>query len=62
MSDILELGKKHKESFGVGVRTKKPKYKTVKCSMCRREMDVREHENTPFYCYKCFEEAEVAQR
>lgn len=68
MSDksVLELAKEFqvKMYFGKHHIGKARKYrdKDVTCHMCGRPMTAPEWENTPFYCYKCDEEAESVQR
>jgi hypothetical protein len=63
--DITRLAREHMNKCFAGkhgIGDKYKKQKEVTCNMCRRPMTVREHENPPYYCYRCCEELEVAQR
>lgn len=35
------------------------KIKTVKCNICKREMETIVEENPPFYCWRCGDKHEL---
>ena len=62
--EITKLAREHmvkcfagKMKIGIGFRHKK--FKTVKCNICGRAMDVPDFENPPYYCYRDGETEEL---
>lgn len=64
--EIVNLSKEFREKLFLSGFMEKTitnsDFKKVNCNVCNRIMDVRKHENAPYYCYRCDEEAEQVQR